>query len=117
VSPEVAWEYEKRLSPQLIPYTHNTGPLLTKVGVAQFEYQAQTAEDFTKRYDGTRVPISSSRDADTFLAIRKEPILYRSRKMDEYTSRSCTEYGRQSLGIGLSESCISVSGMGHRSCF
>jgi hypothetical protein len=52
VSPAVAWEYEKRLSPQLTPYTHNTGPLLTKVGVAQFEYQAQTAEDFTKRGDG-----------------------------------------------------------------
>jgi hypothetical protein len=53
ISRELSWEYEKRLSPQLTPYTHNTGPLLTKVGVAQFEFQAQTVVDFTKRSDGT----------------------------------------------------------------
>jgi hypothetical protein len=59
VSPALSWEYEKRLSPQLTPYKHNTGPLLTKVGVAQFEYQAQAAQDFTKRTDGKEeLPLS-----------------------------------------------------------
>ncbi|KAF8544374.1 hypothetical protein BDD12DRAFT_816062 [Trichophaea hybrida] len=49
LSPEVAWKYERELSPKLTPYKHNTGPLLTKVGVAQFEYQAQAAKDFKNR--------------------------------------------------------------------
>jgi hypothetical protein len=53
LSPEVAWKYEKELSPKLTPYKHNTGPLLTKVGVAQFEYQAQAAKDFKNRTNGT----------------------------------------------------------------
>ncbi|KAF1995392.1 hypothetical protein P154DRAFT_474327 [Amniculicola lignicola CBS 123094] len=43
------WEYEKLLSKKLTPYKHNTGPLLTRYGVAQFEYQAQAAEDFLQR--------------------------------------------------------------------
>jgi hypothetical protein len=52
LSREVAEKYEKELSPKLTPYKHNTGPLLTKVGVAQFEYQAQAAKDFEKRGEG-----------------------------------------------------------------
>ncbi|MCJ1250452.1 hypothetical protein MMC30_007680 [Trapelia coarctata] len=51
LSPEVAWRYEKELSPRLTPYKHNTGPRLMKVGVAQFEYQAQAAKDFENRKD------------------------------------------------------------------
>jgi len=45
-------EYEKLLSSKLTPYKHNTGPLLTKYGVAQFEYQAQAAKDFLSRSNG-----------------------------------------------------------------
>ena len=56
VSPEVAWQYEKELSAKLTPYKHNTGPLLQKVGVAQFEYQAQAQKDFASRSDGKYTP-------------------------------------------------------------
>ena len=52
LSPETCWKYETELSPQLTPYKHNTGPLMTKFGVAQFEYQAQTKQDLTNRSDG-----------------------------------------------------------------
>lgn len=41
LTPQECWNHERELSPQLAPYKHNTGPLLSKVGVAQFEYQAQ----------------------------------------------------------------------------
>jgi hypothetical protein len=53
LSREVASKYEKELSPKLTPYKYYTGPLLTNVGVAQFEYQAQAAKDFRNRTDGT----------------------------------------------------------------
>ncbi|KAI1186302.1 hypothetical protein F5B17DRAFT_431697 [Nemania serpens] len=43
------FEFEKELSPKLTPYKHNTGPLLQKVGIAQFEYQAQAEVDFKNR--------------------------------------------------------------------
>lgn len=52
VTPEQSFGFEKELSAKLTPYKHNTGPLLQKVGVAQFEYQAQAQEDFHKRSDG-----------------------------------------------------------------
>ena len=52
LSPEVCWSHEKELSSHLTPYKHNTGPVLRKVGVAQFEYQAQAEEDFANRNDG-----------------------------------------------------------------
>ena len=52
LSPEISRKFETELSPQLAPYKHNTGPLLSKVGVAQFEYQAQAAQDFGNRKDG-----------------------------------------------------------------
>ncbi|KAK9420888.1 putative Prolyl 4-hydroxylase alpha subunit Fe(2+) 2OG dioxygenase domain-containing protein [Seiridium unicorne] len=35
--------------PLLSPYLHVTGPPVSKVGVAQFEFQAQSAEDFKNR--------------------------------------------------------------------
>ena len=53
LSPELCWKHEQILDPQLAPYKHNTGPLLNKVGVAQFEYQAQSAKDFKNRSEGT----------------------------------------------------------------
>lgn len=52
LTPEQSFAYEKELSHKLAPYKHNTGPLLQKVGVAQFEYQAQTADDFLNRTNG-----------------------------------------------------------------
>ena len=52
LTPEVCWRHEKELSSHLTPYKHNTGPVLRKVGVAQFEYQAQAEEDFANRNDG-----------------------------------------------------------------
>ena len=52
LSPELCWKHEKVLAPQLAPYKHNTGPQLRKVGVAQFEYQAQSEKDFGNRADG-----------------------------------------------------------------
>jgi hypothetical protein len=45
-------QYEDLMSKKLTPYKHNTGPLLTKYGVAQFEYQAQAANDFLQRSNG-----------------------------------------------------------------
>jgi hypothetical protein len=40
--------------PLISPYLHVTGPPVSKVGVAQFEFQAQSAEDFKNRAgDGT----------------------------------------------------------------
>ena len=52
VPADICWKHETELSPQLTPYKHNTGPLLNKVGVAQFEYQAQAEQDFRNRGDG-----------------------------------------------------------------
>ncbi|KAI1869766.1 uncharacterized protein JN550_005747 [Neoarthrinium moseri] len=49
LSPDECWKYEKLLSPLLEPYKYNTGPLLRKIGVAQFEYQAQRNDDFNSR--------------------------------------------------------------------
>ncbi|RAK74440.1 uncharacterized protein BO72DRAFT_435161 [Aspergillus fijiensis CBS 313.89] len=37
------------LLPRFTPYLHATGPPVEKVGLAQFEFQAQSAEDFTRR--------------------------------------------------------------------
>ena len=54
VSRDVCWTHEQILSPQLAPYKHNTGPPLAKVGVAQFEYQAQSADDFQSRAESAR---------------------------------------------------------------
>lgn len=37
------------LGPLFSPYIHAAGPPVSKVGVAQFEFQAQAAEDFENR--------------------------------------------------------------------
>lgn len=39
----------KTLEPRLTPYIHATGPKLAKVGVAQFEFQAQSEDDLKNR--------------------------------------------------------------------
>ncbi|KAH6955674.1 hypothetical protein BKA56DRAFT_638120 [Ilyonectria sp. MPI-CAGE-AT-0026] len=49
VPPNVAEKLEQTLSPQLTKYLHATGPPILKVGVAQFEYQAQAEADLEGR--------------------------------------------------------------------
>ncbi|PYH90752.1 hypothetical protein BO71DRAFT_333750 [Aspergillus ellipticus CBS 707.79] len=51
VSSEVAERFEAVLTQRLIPYSHIAGPEVQKVGLAQFEFQAQSAEDFEHRSD------------------------------------------------------------------
>ncbi|KAJ5999609.1 hypothetical protein N7481_000018 [Penicillium waksmanii] len=49
VSRHHAQRFEKYLHPLLRPYSHIAGPSVDKVGLAQFEFQAQSAEDFQAR--------------------------------------------------------------------
>lgn len=64
LTPEECFAHEKELSPNLAPYKHNTGPLLKRVGVAQFEYQAQTALDFQNRSNGMQNPVWTPPEED-----------------------------------------------------
>lgn len=48
---EIAEKIEDELCPRLSPYLHATGPALQKVGIAQFEYQAQSESDLRDRAD------------------------------------------------------------------
>lgn len=48
---KIAQKIEDELCPKLSPYLHTTGPVLQKVGVAQFEYQAQSESDLQDRAD------------------------------------------------------------------
>lgn len=48
---DVSRNLEDILSPQLKPYLHATGPQLLKIGVAQFEFQAQSEADVVSRTD------------------------------------------------------------------
>ncbi|KAF2420959.1 hypothetical protein EJ08DRAFT_673099 [Tothia fuscella] len=68
-------EYEALMSRKLTPYKHNTGPLLTKYGVAQFGYQAQAADDFSKRSDGRIQRNSYSWEISTHKQQRRTSIL------------------------------------------
>ena len=52
LAPAECSRYEQKLSPLVTPYIHNTGPTLRKVGIAQFEYQAQSQEDLRTRSNG-----------------------------------------------------------------
>ncbi|SMQ47374.1 unnamed protein product [Zymoseptoria tritici ST99CH_3D1] len=46
---ETSHRLAKEVTSMLTPYLHATGPAVEKVGVAQFEFQAQSAEDYNKR--------------------------------------------------------------------
>lgn len=48
-TPEQSQRLADHLLPIFSPYLHATGPAVEKVGVAQFEFQAQSAEDFASR--------------------------------------------------------------------
>ena len=52
LSKEVAQKITDEVRPKISPYLHVAGPPLEKVGVAQFEFQAQSEEDFKNRDDG-----------------------------------------------------------------
>lgn len=52
-SQDTARRLEKYIGKCLTPYSHIAGPPVSKVGVAQFEFQAQSANDFAaQRTDG-----------------------------------------------------------------
>ncbi|KAH8763791.1 hypothetical protein F5883DRAFT_676587 [Diaporthe sp. PMI_573] len=48
-SKEVCGKIIEELTPKLCPYLHATGPAVQKVGLAQFEFQAQSEEDYKTR--------------------------------------------------------------------
>lgn len=52
LSKNVAQKITDEVRPKISPYLHVAGPPLEKVGVAQFEFQAQSEEDFKNRGDG-----------------------------------------------------------------
>lgn len=52
LSKELAQKITEEVRPLISPYQHVAGPPLEKVGVAQFEFQAQSEEDFKNRDAG-----------------------------------------------------------------
>lgn len=49
ISKELSQRTVEHLMPSFAPYLHATGPAVEKVGLAQFEFQAQSEEDFKNR--------------------------------------------------------------------
>ena len=49
ISADISNRIVQYLLPSFTPYLHATGPAVEKVGLAQFEFQAQSAEDFENR--------------------------------------------------------------------
>lgn len=49
ISGELSEKIVQQLQPRFTPYLHATGPPVDKVGVAQFEFQAQSEEDMKSR--------------------------------------------------------------------
>lgn len=49
IAAETCQRLAAELQPKLSPYLHATGPAVHKVGLAQFEFQAQSQEDFKTR--------------------------------------------------------------------
>ncbi|KAF7591579.1 hypothetical protein BBP40_001327 [Aspergillus hancockii] len=49
LSKEVSNKIVEEIGPKFTPYLHVAGPAVKRVGVAQFEFQAQSAEDFKNR--------------------------------------------------------------------
>jgi len=60
-SSDVCEKLVAELTPKLTPYLHATGPAVHKVGLAQFEFQAQSQEDYeTRTGAGEKPPIPGS---------------------------------------------------------
>ncbi|MCJ1393521.1 hypothetical protein MMC18_006396 [Xylographa bjoerkii] len=93
LTPEISWKYEKELSPKLTPYKHNTGPLLTKVGVAQFEYQAQAEQDFASRTNGISPLSFPYRRLSVDFAIEKEQYFNEAKNWADLHSSLAHETG------------------------
>ena len=49
LSQEACTRLEQELESRFSPYLHATGPSVDKVGIAQFEFQAQSQEDMKSR--------------------------------------------------------------------
>lgn len=49
LSPDQSERLYNHFVPLFSPYLHVTGPPVSKVGIAQFEFQAQSADDFKTR--------------------------------------------------------------------
>jgi hypothetical protein len=49
ISMDLSQRTAEHLMPNFAPYLHATGPAVEKVGLAQFEFQAQSEEDFKNR--------------------------------------------------------------------
>jgi len=60
VSADTSSQIVQHLLPNFTPYLHATGPSVEKVGLAQFEFQAQSAEDFQNRSGDGKKPATCS---------------------------------------------------------
>ena len=69
VSADLGNRIVQHLLPSFTPYLHATGPAVEKVGLAQFEFQAQSAEDFMNRSGEGKIDLLFHTD---LLAFRKE---------------------------------------------
>ena len=59
VSDETCQKVTSHLMPRFTPYLHATGPSVDKVGLAQFEFQAQSEEDLKNRTGNGKAPIDT----------------------------------------------------------
>ena len=62
VSDETCQRVTSHLMPRFTSYLHATGPAVDKVGLAQFEFQAQSEEDFKKRTGNGKATMSKLLD-------------------------------------------------------
>lgn len=61
------------LEPLFSPYIHAAGPPVSKVGVAQFEFQAQAAEDFENRAGDGKSKIGNTLDPSNSAFLHSQP--------------------------------------------
>ncbi|PQE07080.1 l-allo-threonine aldolase protein [Rutstroemia sp. NJR-2017a BVV2] len=77
VSADLSNRIVQHLLPHFTSYLHATGPAVEKVGVAQFEFQAQSAEDFKNRTgDGKYFPCLMTRGESRMLIPKLEKERY-----------------------------------------
>lgn len=96
---EECFAHEKALSHRIAPYRYYTGPLLQRVGCAQFEYQAQAAADFENRKNGLCDQTFSSIESDLTVFIDRKGRVLQGRTVSEWaSSRGCRSDRSQCLG-------------------
>jgi hypothetical protein len=54
---EICDRFAEILEPNFSPYLYATGPAIHKVGLAQFEFQAQAKDDFANRKGDGKIPL------------------------------------------------------------